>query len=134
MAKNKRGGGNPERYLLVNKVKVEVDIEIYREIDRFDKRQKYRDLAYLKLKEKAFDENVYGKTEGTEDEALDHVLLCELRKALAKLSPDEQTIIDELFNKGTSERSLAEMLGVLQSTLHYRKKAILQKLRESIKF
>lgn len=123
-----------ERYLFVDKVKVEVEIEMYRKIDRFDKRQKYRDLIYSELKGQAFDEALHGKSDCAEDEAINRILYEALYAALDRLSAEDRSLIRELFYLGTSERSLAEKLNMLQSSLHYHKDRILRALRKTIKF
>lgn len=52
-----------------------------------------------------------------------------LHKALMEVTEEEQIIIQKLFYEEISERQLASKLGISKTTLHHRKKKILNKLR-----
>lgn len=53
-----------------------------------------------------------------------------LHKALTELTEEEKVMIYKLFYEEVSERQLASKLGISKTTLHYRKKKIINKLRQ----
>ena len=59
------------------------------------------------------------------------LLLEELFKALDELDPDSRRIC-ELIAQGATEREIAAVLGIRQSTLNYRKHQLLTRLRERL--
>jgi len=64
------------------------------------------------------------------EEIVDDKLLLEmLYKALAELTDDERSLIDALFFKGKSERTVAGARGVLRNTIVYHRDKTLDKLR-----
>ena len=67
-----------------------------------------------------------------EDAAIKADLLEQLAKALHTLSDDELTLIRELFYLERTEREVSAKLRIPLSTLHGRKNAVLQKLRNFI--
>jgi RNA polymerase sigma factor (sigma-70 family) len=62
----------------------------------------------------------------------DKLMLQELFKVLDELDPDSRRIC-ELIRQGKTEREIADEFGVRQSTLNYRKKKLMEKLRECLK-
>ncbi len=66
------------------------------------------------------------------DIVADKLLLEELFKALDELDPDSRRIC-ELIAQGATEREIAAVLGIHQSTLNYRKRKLLAQLRERLK-
>lgn len=66
-----------------------------------------------------------------ENEVLHNMNLEKLRKALRTLSKEEMLLINALYlsDKPISERKLAEIINVPQKTINYRKRRILEKLK-----
>jgi len=62
----------------------------------------------------------------------DKLLLEELFKALDELDPGSRRIC-MLISQGATEREIATVLGIRQSTLNYRKRRLLEKLHERLK-
>lgn len=60
------------------------------------------------------------------------VMIGKLRNAMQKLEPEESMIIDLLYYKGMSQRSAAEKIGIASTTLQYRLKVLMKKLRNLI--
>lgn len=71
-------------------------------------------------------------TEDVEDILFDRILLDELLRALDELDPESRAIC-ELIGLGRSERDIAAEFNVRQSTLNYRKKKLMNKLRNRLK-
>ena len=61
------------------------------------------------------------------------MIIEELHCCLCSLSEDERTLIQKLFFNGKTERKCAELLGISQTTLRFRKSKALAKLRKLIK-
>ena len=58
----------------------------------------------------------------------------ELKKALLKLDNDEYKMIRELFFKEKTVREYAKVLGLHYATVQYKKKQVLKKLKNLMKF
>ena len=58
----------------------------------------------------------------------------ELKKALLKLDNDEYKMIRELFFKEKTVREYAKVLGLPYATVQYKKKQLLKKLKNLMKF
>lgn len=61
-----------------------------------------------------------------------HQLLEQLTLYLEELDPDSQQLC-RLISQGTSEREIAAIFGISQSTLHYRKNRLLARLQKRLK-
>lgn len=72
-------------------------------------------------------------TEQVEEVAIWNVLSDELHKAITKLSPEEQELIQALYFEGYTERSWSKHTGIPPMTIHYRKVNILTKLKNILK-
>lgn len=62
----------------------------------------------------------------------DKLILEELFKALEELDPDSRRIC-KLISQGASEREIATMFGIRQSTFNYRKNKLMAQLRDRLK-
>ena len=67
-----------------------------------------------------------------EDTVIMNTMIEELRKALAQLAPNDREIL-ELFGEGHSDRKISAMIGMPQTTVSYRRRSLLKKLREQLK-
>ncbi len=63
-----------------------------------------------------------------EDAALNNIFTQKLKKSLQNLSEKDKAFIIALFS-GMSEKKMAELIGVVPSTVHKRKKAILSTIK-----
>ena len=68
--------------------------------------------------------------ESIEDRALSRVMSEKLHRAIAKLTPEEQEIITAIYFEGKTERQTAEQIRIPQTTVNYRKRKILKKLKK----
>lgn len=71
-------------------------------------------------------------TANIEESVADKLLLEELFRALDELDPDSRRIC-ELIRQGKSEREIADEFVIRQSTLNYRKRKLMDSLRERLK-
>ena len=125
---------NKKRYIKVNNKKVEIDLETYRKIDAFDKKQKYSNYNYMKNAKSQYNDNIHTSCyEDVGEKVIKDIFIEKLNTSLEKLTDEERHIIYELFYLGTSERSLAEELSISRSTLQYKRDLILEKLKKFIK-
>lgn len=120
---------------------LEVDEKTYKEIYKEYERNRYvqrLDREHTVCCADAFEDKdasmYYGNVAADEFEnrIINRLMISKLVNALRQLSPDESIIIDLIYYKGMSQRNAAEAIGVSQSTLHYRIKNLLGKLREFI--
>jgi RNA polymerase sigma factor (sigma-70 family) len=82
----------------------------------------------------AFEEDGFEPSDTSPDPAeivADKLLLEELFKALDELDPDSRRIC-KLIAQGATEREIAAMLGIRQSTLNYRKRQLMVRLRDRL--
>ena len=77
------------------------------------------------------EELIADESENPEDEALRKLDLSTLRRALRTLSKEEMELITLLYlsEEPISENQYAQLLGVPQTTLNYRKEKIFKKIR-----
>ena len=69
-------------------------------------------------------------TNSVEDKALHNVLLEQMRNARESLPPEEQLLLELLFDQGKSQDEASEITGIPQRTISYRLQKILNKIRE----
>lgn len=129
--------------LVVKKQRIEVSEEIYEVYYKCKEREKYIDKLnqkYTVSLEKIMDEGYHVEMNGfnfvkesVEDEAIKNIGIREMIKSLKKLEPDELVFIKEIYEKGFTEKEVAQRLGVTQQTVNYRKMTILKKLRNLLK-
>ena len=73
------------------------------------------------------------------EEAVSHAIQVDkLHQALQRLAPEERKLINALFfsndGDGISERKYAEITGIPRTTIEYRKRIILAKLKQLLQF
>ena len=71
--------------------------------------------------------------ESVEEEILQGIENEEVRKAIKKLSKEEQKLIEYIFYKRKSQRWIAKKYGVSQVAIHKRKEHIFEKLKKFLK-
>jgi len=127
-------------YVLIGGKKVSVDEDVYRAFmrpiwsaERRKRRHKESGMTFLSLDAFAEDGFEPASDERLVDEIVeDRMLLEMLYAALQELTDDERDLIDALFYRDETERSVAKKVGVSQNTINYRKKNVLDKLRKLI--
>lgn len=67
-----------------------------------------------------------------EDTVIINELIEELHKALAQLALNDRTILD-LFGDGLSDRKISAETGIPQTTVSYRRKVLIKKIRKQLK-
>ncbi len=124
-----------EYYIKLNGENIPVTEEVYRAFKRpawaERKRRKARQDRELSLE--VFTEAGYDIPSGDapmDEIVTDRLLLNSLLAALGKLNADELALIDALYYKAKSEREVAAEIGVPQTTINYRKKRLLVRLRK----
>lgn len=77
------------------------------------------------------EELIEDPTCNVEMQALQNIDIAALRSALKKLTPEEMWLVERLFLSSypTNENRLSKELGITQSTLNYRKRKVLNKLK-----
>ena len=124
----------PVQYCLI-----ETDRAHYTEFYRDKERWRYLrklDSAHHLLSIEAFenDDNIVDaitdEAANIEETVAHRMILNKLRASLTLLSKDEQELLNAIFFRGLSEREWSSILGISQSTVNYRKRKILTKLRK----
>lgn len=126
-----------EYYIRIDHIWVQISKEVYslyrnsyRKINRDNKRDKglchFDDIELAALH----------SIETNEMNILDSIhvreLFQKLHKVIERLSVDEQKIIYEIYFKDKTEREVASILNISNSTLHYQKIKILKKIKQSL--
>lgn len=125
-------------YLYVNKKKVPVPKDVYYAYKRSVWRERKRKEAQAD-KECSLDALITcGMEIPSTDESLEELieykqLLAALLVLLEELADDERDLIDALFYQMQSEREVSQKEGVPQQTIHWRKTAILKKLKRLLR-
>lgn len=145
---------NKQHYLYIEGQRVLVSEELYREYQKFYRKERYfsADLkmetfvcdpekqlvAFLPSREDSYErlidqnQQFASGEESVEDMVVRSILLEKLEKALKMLSTDELSLIYEIFYMERTEREISACMNVPSTTLHSRKSAILRKLRRLI--
>lgn len=67
-----------------------------------------------------------------EEEVIEKEFKEEIKAILSKLNKDELNLLKLLIEKELTEREISKIIGVSNSTLNYRKKKLLDKLKKLI--
>jgi len=142
-------------YLIIDGEKVPVSKELYKEYQRFTRKEKYFSVD-LKTEKFIYDQEkmiaifIPGREDSyerlleqdkqfsspdavtPEDSAIKAILLEKLRRALHTLTDDELELIYEFFYLERTEREVSAAMKVAASTLRDRKNVVLQKLRKLV--
>lgn len=120
---------------------VEVSEEVYivyYKMKRAEKYQAERDKRHGLLYYDSWDtetgngaEYIADKTMDTEEDAIHHISQQELWKMLSQIG--EQSDLCRFIASGRTEREIAEILGISQSTVNRNKKRIYRKLKKILK-
>lgn len=110
-----------------------VDIPIDDELYKADRRREYQ-REKSKDTEVSLDEDVFADLSMDLIEAYEKKqLIKSLHQAMKTLTADEHQLVDYIYNHELTEREVAAILEIDQSTVTYRKHKILKKLRRLLK-
>ena len=134
-----------KKFIYVNKMLFEVSDKEYRDYYSEIERNRYskkvlQKLNTVSIEQLNFDEDMDDKqviiddTINVENEIEKKNEIEELKKALLKLDNDEYKMIRELFFKEKTVREYAKVLGLPYATVQYKKKQVLKKLKNLMKF
>lgn len=123
---------------------LEVDEKNYKEHYKEKERNRYLHILDIKYRlgsisamiqyqnEEDFSYIVADEEYDVESRIINKIMTEKLRCVLSQLSSEEKEIIELLFYKCLTQREVASVLGIPQSTLEHRLKAILKKLKKLI--
>lgn len=134
-----------KKFIYINKMLFEVSDKEYKDYYSEIERNRYskkvlQKLNTISIEQLNFDEDMNDKqviiddTTNVEDEIERKNEIEELKKALLKLDNDEYKMIRELFFKEKTVREYAKVLGLPYATVQYKKKQVLKKLKNLMKF
>lgn len=134
-----------KKFIYINKMLFEVSDKEYKDYYSEIERNRYskkvlQKLNTVSIEQLNFDEDMDDKqviiddTINVENEIERKNEIEELKKALLKLDNDEYKMIRELFFKEKTVREYAKVLGLPYATVQYKKKQVLKKLKNLMKF
>lgn len=125
--------------LWIENTPVAVSEQVYNEYNKMKRREKYleeADIHHGKIYYQSFDTDDFSgenmlvnKGESVEDIVIRRIITKKLNDCLNLLNKQELVIVCKLFYCGKTERELARELNIPQTTLNYRKNAIIKKLQ-----
>ena len=130
-----------ERYIEIDGQKIPVTEEVYqaymqpewKERKRWQRSEKAGTESTLSIEqmlEDGVDIPFFGPT--VEQIVMLKMLMEDLHRALEQLAPNERTLM-ELLGEGWSDCQIAKKTGIPQTTVSYRRKVLLKKIRENLK-
>ena len=135
--KYKNADGTFSYIITVDGENVEVSAEVYRAYSKADRRERYCDEqeAGMMLSLEQLDEDGVSISlmagqhpESAENAAMRKILGEQAIEALLTLDKEDRRLIKAVVIDGKPEKDYAEVIGVVQSTVHKRKKRILKKI------
>lgn len=151
MQKNALNNENLEYYITINGEQIPVTEAVYRAYKRPAWKEKKRQqrqrekgtggpdctkavgaapLSIERMAEDGLDIQQSGSS--LEDTVIMNIMIDELHKAMAQLAPNDRAILN-FFGDGLSDRKISAKTGIPQTTVSYRRKALIKKLREQLK-
>ena len=127
-----------KRFVPVQGCLLEVDENTYKEIYREYERNRYvqkleRENTVCRAEaignNEAVSADVATSKDDLENQVINRVMVEKLASALQQLEPEESVIIDLVYYKGMSKRSAAKLIGFTQSTMEYKMKKLIRKLK-----
>ncbi len=130
-----------EYYIKINQKRITVSKAIYKASEHH--RRKDRTMTEAKKKHGVLSIDAYGdekqpsakalcnsSTRSVEEQVLDHLDIEKLYRGLEILSENEREIIQAIFFDGKSEHTFSKESGIPQSTINYRKRKALGRLKK----
>ncbi|KAB3536259.1 sigma-70 family RNA polymerase sigma factor [Alkaliphilus pronyensis] len=135
----------PKKYYIpVDGKYYETTKEIYEVYYKMDRRERYLEERDIKKGVKTFSDisssaytadEIIGDVElDVSDTAITNIYIEAVLEALSYLDEEDQSLIQELFFYGKTERELAADLGLSKTALHFRKNRALERIRNQISF
>ena len=127
-----------KRFVPVQGCLLEVDENTYKEIYKEHERNRY--VQKLERENTVYCTDAFWNNESAsadnatykddlENQVINRVMIEKLVRALEQLSYEDKMIIDLIYYKGMSQRSAADVLDLSQSTLQYKLKNMLNRIR-----
>lgn len=102
----------------------------YKYIRNLDKKYRLQFYSELDCEAGTGQELLADEAVDTEQQAMINIQIEQLWIALQQLNDEEMGLIEGLFFQELSERELSRLCNLPQSTIHYRKQAVLKKLKK----
>lgn len=131
-------------YIPVDGKYYETTKEIYEVYYQMDRRERYLEERDIKKGVKTFSDisssaytadEIIGDVEfDVSDTAITNIYIEAVLEALSYLDGEDQSLIQELFFYGKTERELSAELGISKTALHFRKNRALERIRSQLNF
>lgn len=133
----------PKKYYIpVDGKYYETTKEIYEVYYQMDRRERYLEERDIKKRVKTFSDisnslytadEIIGDPElDVSDAAITNIYIESVLEALSYLDEEDQSLIQELFFYGKTEREVATDLGISKTALHFRKNRALERIRNQL--
>lgn len=134
----------PKYYIPVDGKYYETTKEIYEVYYQMDRRERYLEERDIKKGVKTFSDissfsytadEIIGDDElDVSDKAIKNIYIEAVLEALSYLDEEDQSLIQELFFYGKTEREVANDLVISKTALHFRKNRALERIRSQLNF
>lgn len=135
----------PKKYYIpVDGKYYETTKEIYEVYYKMDRRERYLEERDIKKGVKTFSDisnslytadEIIGDPEfDVSDTAITNIYIETVLEALSYLDEEDQSLIQELFFYGKTEREVAAYIGISKTALHFRKNRALERIRNQLNF
>ncbi|MBM7562519.1 sigma-70 RNA polymerase sigma factor region 4 domain-containing protein [Fusibacter tunisiensis] len=131
-------------YIPVDGKYYETTKEIYEVYYQMDRRERYLEERDIKKGVKTFSDissfsytadEIIGDDElDVSDKAIKNIYIEAVLEALSYLDEEDQSLIQELFFYGKTEREVANDLVISKTALHFRKNRALERIRNQLNF
>lgn len=131
-------------YIPVDGKYYETTKEIYEAYYKMERRERYLEERDIKKGVKTFsdisssaytaDEIIGDAKLDVSDKAITNIYIEAVLEALSYLDKEDQSLIQELFFYGKTERELSTDLGISKTALHFRKNRSLERIRNQLNF
>lgn len=138
----KEDKGKERYYISVDGKFYETTKEIYEVYYQMDRRERYLEERDIKKGVKTFSDisnslytadEIIGDPElDVSDTAITNIYIEAVLEALSYLDEEDQSLIQELFFYGKTEREVATYLGISKTALHFRKNRALERIRNQL--
>lgn len=120
---------------------LEVDEKNYKEYYKEKERNRYLRILDIKYRlgsisamiqyhnEEDFSYIIADEEYDVESKIIDKIMIERMREILSQMSQEDKQLVDLIYNKLLTQREAAKELGISQSTLEYRHKVLLKKIR-----
>jgi RNA polymerase sigma factor (sigma-70 family) len=145
MKESEEKSKEPKKYYIpVDGKYYETTREIYDVYYQMDRRERYLEERDIKKGVKTFSDisssaytadEIIGDVElDVSDTAITNIYIEAVLEALSYLDEEDQSLLQELFFYGKTEREVAAELGISKTALHFRKNRALERIRSQLNF